>query len=227
MVNYVSTIRFSCLFFLCLQAFVDISKLESSSIVIEYNIDAEAIMNDNNVANQIDRLLDIGLEYQRATGKKFEYKDFLKKTYRYLDENNAHVPKEIRKDIKKRIKKRIKDRNFQVIGKGLAYNVSSDKNGSSNERYNDPRDKDYYDYTDSFRGAVGETCIGLAMCAVPCGATQAVGAVVAWHGFARVGEEWANYYYREPSYHEPSRAEIRAERRESSQGGRRYERDRD
>jgi len=175
-------------------------------------------MSGNNVVNQIDRLLDIGLEYQRITGKKFEYKDFLKKTYKHLDENNAHVPKDIKKDIKKRIKRRIKDRDNHVKGKSLAYNVSSTEEVSSTERYNDLRDKDYYGYTDEMRGAVIESSIGAVLCLVPCGATQAIGFAVLGHGVLRVINQGIDYYHSEPSG---------SERREAEYGGRRYERDRD
>lgn len=139
-----------------------------------------------------------------------------------MDENNAHVPKDIRKDIKRRIKKRIKDRDDHLKGKRVGYNISAYDDESTNQRYNDPRDSDYYGYTDELRGAVIESCIGAAMCAIPCGATQGVGLMVLGHGITRVINLGIDYYYREPS-----RAESRAERRESDQGGRRNERHRD
>lgn len=76
MFNFASIIKFRFLLICCLQAFTSIYTLESSSIVFEHHIDSEAIMNDNNVANQIDRFLDIGLEYQKTTGKNLIIKFF-------------------------------------------------------------------------------------------------------------------------------------------------------
>ena len=75
---FLTSIRFSILLFCCLQVFTCIPSINSEES-IECSINVESVMNDNNIANQIDRLLDLGLKYQEATGKKFDYKSILKK----------------------------------------------------------------------------------------------------------------------------------------------------
>lgn len=153
-------------------------------------------MNDNNIANQIDRLLDVGLKYQEATGKKFDYKSILKKTYTMLDENGSNVPEEIRKDIKKRIKKRILDRHFQSKTKNKSNLIAKgDDSYTSSASYDDPRDKDFYGYTDSYRGAVLEGCIGVAVSFIP--GFQGVGAAIIAHSLWRSYDETINYLTRD------------------------------
>jgi len=207
MFNLKSPVRLAVLFFCGLQAVTCIPLVEST----QCEVDSHALMNDNNVANQIDRLLDVGFKFQEVNGKKFKISKALKKGYKVLEENGTHVPKEVKKDIERRIQKRIEDRYYAGVAKSAT--------PSTREVYDDPRDKDFYGYEDSFRSSVIETCIGVAMCATPCPVAQAVGASVMYHGLCRVYEEAYKWYNREPS---------KRDRRENASNGRqRCEREKD
>jgi hypothetical protein len=114
-VNFIRSFRFLCAIFSIVQIFVLNSRIEANQEIflsIEQNIDAESIIQCDNIEKQIDTLIDLAFKYQEITSKKFNHKKHLKKTYSYLEENGIKVDKTSRKDIKKCIENRISDRYF-------------------------------------------------------------------------------------------------------------------
>lgn len=179
MTNFFSGARLGFLLFCSIQLFSHVQPVDSLQ-AIEYNIDAEAIMSDNNIVNQIDRLFDAGLRYQEETGKKFEYKRFMDKAYKLLDnqdtivsDEDETIKDEVKKDLKKRIKNRIEVRHFQQ---------------NTREFFN-PELTDYCDYTDAVESAILETCIGTILRAIP--ELRDVGNALIEHGLSKANNERA------------------------------------
>lgn len=113
MSNFLSINRFCYLFYCFIQisSFNSVLGATKTYEAVEFNIDAEAF-SSMNLNQKLDAFLDVGMKYQAITGKKFDYKKVLKKTYKLLDEMDIDLPKEIRKDIKTLIQKKIEERCF-------------------------------------------------------------------------------------------------------------------
>ena len=92
-------------------------------------------MNCDNLDDQIDNFIDIGMQYQQATSKKFKYKKFLKQAYKYLEERNVKVDKKLKKDMDRLVQNRINERFFGhsretniAYNKSHCYELASSKN---------------------------------------------------------------------------------------------------
>ena len=81
MFNFLSSYRLCCVFCCIAPIFSFNSKIDAKTSHhsnFEFNIDVDAIRNCDNLEDKIDCFIDIGMQYQQATSKNFEYKKFLK-----------------------------------------------------------------------------------------------------------------------------------------------------
>lgn len=112
---------------------------------------------------KIDCFIDSGLEFESSTGKKFNYKEILKKTYKHLKNKGIEIPKQIQKDVQKLISERIRERFFS---KRLLCKITNEENSEENsfnnvtlDRYNNSEP----DCNDSMRGSVVGFGVGVVM----------------------------------------------------------------
>jgi hypothetical protein len=127
MVNIISNHYFCLLFCFFTQILSFNSGLEAKTKHFsnsELCVDVDAIMNCENLDDQIDNFINIGIQYQQVTSKKFEYKKFLKQAYKYLEDRDVKVDKNLKKHMKTIVQNRINERFFGHSKKtGVANNL--------------------------------------------------------------------------------------------------------
>lgn len=168
-------------------------------------------MNCNNLNDQIDHFIDVGMQYQKATAKNFKYKKFLKKTYQYLDKLNIYVNKKTKNDLEKCVQNRISERFFGHQKKSKKVNLAN-HNG---EYFNDfmatsscalekntgkaSSKNPNVEYSNEFMKGIVEVGTGLAMVKFGSGWAKASGAALIGDGIIRFGGATIDYIWPERS----------------------------
>lgn len=187
--NFFRSVGFGCLSALCLQVF-SFHNVEASEKAFEFNIDVNNFQSLN-IMEKVDCFIDFGMEFERSTGKKFKYKELLKKTYKYLEEKGIDVPKQIKKDVQKLVENRISERYFSKNYISKAYN----EDGSfKNETLDRHRNEEPY-CNDTFRGAVLGAGIGIGLMCTANPIAIAVGGYMLTQEGPVLYQETKNYVY--------------------------------
>jgi hypothetical protein len=142
----------------------------------------------------IKNLFRVGEEYERQTGKKFDYKKLLKVTYKKLEEMGVEVPDSIKKEVKQAINDYLKGHK--------ASNPTLDRYRENEHRIDN-----------SFRNDVIGFGVGVGLCCIPCGVSQTAGVGICYHFASRILTHSSNYFW---EYHDSTSA--RRERERNSQG---------
>ena len=130
---------------------------------------SERVLVCDNANDQLDNFIEVCIEYQKQTGKKFDYKKFLRKTYEYLEDQNVYIPKDIKKEVEQSIKERLKEL--------LSENTCLEK-AFQNQTLNRYR-RERPNVNNDVRNSVLRVGTGVLMMCVPCPAVQCAGGYVA------------------------------------------------
>lgn len=130
---------------------------------------SEKVLVCDNANDQVDNFIEVCIEYQKKTGKKFDYKKFLRKTYKYLEDQNVYIPK----DIKKEVEQSVKERLAELLSENN--NLERAFQNQTLNRYRRERPNTNNDV----RNSVLRTTAGVMMICVPCPIVQAAGVYIA------------------------------------------------
>lgn len=175
----------------------------------------EDIKNCTDVNRKIDYFIEAGMEYQKSTGKKFHYKKFLKKTFKYLEDNGVELPKSLKSDIKQLVQDRIEQ--------GYYCSKSANTDGSFKNETMHRYKNEEPESNNQVRSSVFTAGVGVLMTAAPCPLVQLAGAGIAGSevtnliGYAKEG--LSNYFWPEK--------QNRSDHRDTVSNGRRAEREND
>jgi hypothetical protein len=188
---YCHTVSFIFCFFIQVFSFNSwIEAKTSHNSNIEFSIDVDAIRNCNNLDDQIDNFINVGMQYQEATSKNFKYNKFLKQSYKHLEKEGIYLDKKTKEDLKKRIQDRISERFFEHKKKTVFCAVDASSGQTSSKNPNG-------DYSNDFREGIVEVGIGCIGIAYGSPSVKATGVVLVGDGTIKIVRGTVNYIWPE------------------------------